>query len=298
MLGTLIGLLGIIINSTSGNIFNSDVNLASIQITEDDWKKITLKTQKGSDVEGKHCLIDFETQEEIDEQIISDLSKAQNATLKRNPTTRFNCYSYAFYDNSYDTNKYCIDEPSAFINDGSYKESKGDVGDTLVYYDIYGIPTHAAIVLERIREYENNTNDLYNVIVESKFGYGGLYEHVGIDCNYNFRSIKYFKINLAHEHNYSSYVYKDSKQHYEYCKCGKYITVGHVVASGSFKDGKRYATCLKCGGNAEMGFELSTLNYDYNENFVDINGENYFRFSTYYDGVINLSYEDFKEYNL
>ena len=98
---------------------------------------------------------------------------------------------------------------------------------------------------------KNMVNGLeYNIALEE-----GMYEehtyddYVCTKCGY-----------ISHTHDYNeSYLWKDYKQHYSNCECGKRILHPHVVTSGSLSGGKR-AICLVCGGEASMGFVFSTNN--------------------------------------
>lgn len=101
---------------------------------------------------------------------------------------------------------------------------------------------------------------------------------------------------LLSDHNYDNhYSYSNPKKHKAYCSCGTFKEVGHVVAGGSFSDGKRYATCLLCGGNAEIGFTMD-ISLDNEIYFELIDGEYYVNKTCYIDEVLNLSYEDFLNY--
>lgn len=102
---------------------------------------------------------------------------------------------------------------------------------------------------------------------------------------------------LLNNHDYNNkYNYVDTLTHEEVCLCGEKIKVGHTVAGGSFSGGNRYAKCLICGGNAEMGFTSTvSLNNSLIE-FELINGLYYVKETCLIDNILNLSYEDFLNY--
>ena len=92
-----------------------------------------------------------------------------NATRLRTATTNYNCHSYAWYSTS-TSNKYWMNDPSAYMSDGSYTE----VGFTptaagqKMYYPVPG--GHSAIVY-------TPSSDIWDVMLTSKWGPYGLYRH-------------------------------------------------------------------------------------------------------------------------
>lgn len=238
-------------------------------------------------------------QNEIDESInyVEDLYP--NVSLIRNPTVKYNCHSYAWYDTSI-FNPYWINSITPYITDPELVEvTSGEAGDIVVYIDEHGYPAHSGIISYRIRDFEGNfedakenrVDDLNNIMVTSKRGYHGLYSHIGDDCPYmEFPYLNYYKIK-EHEHEFS-YEYKDSKKHIVSCDCGYSEELGHVVGDGAFDDGEKYATCLLCGGLASIGFTevgsfMMTGNYGPLANhFVEE--------TCMIDGILNLSFEDYQ----
>lgn len=101
---------------------------------------------------------------------------------------------------------------------------------------------------------------------------------------------------VVHDHNFvCSYESINTKKHKKICECGYSIEEAHVFASGSFIGGKRYANCLTCGGLAEMGLEIITNDSNIIE-FEEINGYSFVKETCYIDDILNLSYEDYLNY--
>lgn len=306
MLITLVSLISVSLSTSIPLPYNiSEYGLVGDQTI--DWERIgepenfTLKTPNGKTVYAYKYKNDL-IQSEIDYSINWLESLYPEASLLRNPTVKYNCHSYAWYDTS-PNNEYWIDVPSPYyLDDELVESSNGEVGDIVVYFNDYGYAIHSGIITYRIRDYSGNfltdhyskqIKDLENILVNSKRGYHGLYTHIGNDCPYKTaKSIKYYKF-LNHNHTYNfDYKYIDDKYHTSYCSCGATITQGHLVASGSFQNGQRYATCLLCDGRASMGFVVSQL-----ENMTSNADNQYFLDKTaMINGVLNLSYDDYKYY--
>ena len=217
-----------------------------------------------------------------------------NAVRLSSATSKYNCHSYAWYQQS-DKNPYWMNDPSAYWEDGSYAESKGNAGDIVVYYD-GNQPIHSGVVERRVETYTSSLSDLENIQVTSKRGKVGLYSHLGSDSPYKTSTtrIEYFTLN-SHSHVFDSYQWLNYKQHKAICSCGYKITQGHVVASGSFSNGERYANCLSCGGLATMGFVVANSS-DINNLFEYIDGSYYVKETTMIGNILNLSYKEYQEY--
>jgi len=95
-----------------------------------------------------------------------------DAERLRGPNPAYNCHSYSFYSTG-SSNVYWMDGDQArvYISDGSYDPvSPGRAGD-IAWYGV----DHSGI----IREVSNG-----QVTIRSKWGFGGLYEHLSYDCPY------------------------------------------------------------------------------------------------------------------
>ncbi len=124
-----------------------------------------------------------------------------------NPTNRYNSHSYAWYNQDFVNNQYIINDNEVlkYINDGSYQESLGNVGDILCYWRIrleYSDEEKTSLVKGEVYLANSaiiksvdgtfNADDLTtlsNLTVVSKWGNGGLYEHKGNNTPYYYDSI-------------------------------------------------------------------------------------------------------------
>lgn len=126
---------------------------------------------------------------------------SRGAILLDEPTNRYNSHSYAWYRQQYDSNIYKINYPNVYINDGSYrlKTDSIEVGDIVCYYRVkltYEADrsklvkvdpylAHSAKVKSIDGDFDvYNLETLENLTLISKWGDGGLYEHVGTNCPY------------------------------------------------------------------------------------------------------------------
>lgn len=116
----------------------------------------------------------------------------RDAFLSRYPSTvevspvspAYNCHSYAWYSTS-SSNLHWMDNPSAYMTDGSYISSTCINGNR-VYY---GAGNHSAIVIDAAS---------WTIRVRSKWGPNAVFEHDLLDCPYAEGSynISYWKRNL------------------------------------------------------------------------------------------------------
>ncbi|MDE7385486.1 MAG: hypothetical protein K2M84_06995, partial [Anaeroplasmataceae bacterium] len=194
------------------------------------------------------------------------------ATRLRSATRKYNCHSYAWYSSS-TSNTYWMDDPSLYYKDGSYTEVRTPQnGDIICYFDDNGTPNdfsddtnlHSGIVISYNSSVSSNgiCGNSNQVVVRSKWGAYGLYEHNGDYCPYVPRYggqadyVKYFR----HFHDYHEpYTWKNYTMHTGVCGCGDTKELPHAVSSDAFKNNKnKYAYCLICGGLAEIGFTQIT----------------------------------------
>lgn len=156
----------------------------------------TVKTPRGTDVS---VYI-------LGEQLNSDRKKSINdyydsaypqARRIGQPTTNYNCHSFAWYSQS-QSNKYWMNDPSNYWNDGSYSRyyvHNGGIASVNTRIEYYGSGSleHSAVVTGR---YSGPLNpNSYNddmVIVTSKWGEAGLYTHRATDSPYT-RNLAYYK---------------------------------------------------------------------------------------------------------
>lgn len=95
------------------------------------------------------------------------------ATLIANPSPTYNCHSYAWYSAT-TTNKNWIDDPGAYMSDGSYSQKSWPTVGYKVFWDNGG---HSAIV-------NNMAGGIYNPTLHSKWGSLGLISHPLNDSPY------------------------------------------------------------------------------------------------------------------
>ncbi len=96
-----------------------------------------------------------------------------NPTLLRQYTYKYNCHSYAWYSQN-TSNSYWMEDPYAYMTDGSYSYGSASVGARIVYKE--GSTTiHSGIVTSKASTYPTIT---------SKWGASGLFSHASNNCPY------------------------------------------------------------------------------------------------------------------
>ena len=110
-----------------------------------------------------------------------------NATFLASSTTNYNCHSYAWYWAS-TSNLYWMDNPSAYMSDGSYNRvtSTSAAGDRM-YFD-YG--AHSAVVYAA----GGPIGNLNLLTVTSKWGQGPLMRHVANYSPYSSSAVTLWRI--------------------------------------------------------------------------------------------------------
>jgi len=99
-----------------------------------------------------------------------------NATFVSSTTSNYNCHSYAWYLSS-TSNKYWMNNPAAYMTDGSYVQVSSPYDASHIYYPVGG---HSAKVMYVTSQYLSET------VVKSKWGNGPLMIH---EANYSPYSI-------------------------------------------------------------------------------------------------------------
>ena len=77
------------------------------------------------------------------------------ASVERTATTNYNCHSYAWYSTS-SSNTYWMNDPSAYMTDGSYTKRTGNItvnsiGDR-IYYSTSGSEHSGKVYAETMRK--------------------------------------------------------------------------------------------------------------------------------------------------
>lgn len=186
-------------------------------------------------------------------------------------TAKYNCHSYAWHNQLYATNTYWLDDPGVyhFADISLYTEvTTPQVGDIVCYLNAYGDNLHSGIIVS-ISSGDSNeicgNSDL--LIVQSKWGMHGLYEHRGDLCPYTVSAAHYEELsandkisNIAndvvyyrrveHTHSFSKVNYSDSYHKYMCTGCGVTIWEEHAVDSYA-PDGDYHEQYCVC--NAYLG---------------------------------------------
>ena len=176
-------------------------------------------------------------------------------------TAYFNCHSYAWHSREIETNQYWINDPTLFYEDNSYcSVSNPQIGDIISYYYISSqgelIITHSGVVTSIIDGESNSlcgNSDL--VMVTSKWGMAGLYNHNGYECPYtlfkpNFinsseiaTTVRYYR-----GHDYANYQQSSSGKHTATCmECGYIGSLLHHFTFEQTNARHHTCRCIDCG---------------------------------------------------
>lgn len=105
------------------------------------------------------------------------------ATILRSATYNYNCHSYAWYNQS-TSNTYWMNDPSSYMNDGSYTYTTTWNAGRKMYYNYPG-NEHSAIVTASYYGPPAPGYDWSSLTLEvSKWGPAGLIQHRGNNCPY------------------------------------------------------------------------------------------------------------------
>lgn len=191
----------------------------------------------------------------------------------------YNCHSYAWYSQDFDTNRYWIDEPDNYYlsSTGLYSSvSSPQLGDRICYMDNRDTSNtsddfneHSGIVSRLLSGTSNGlcgNSDLLEVT--SKWGGNGLYIHNGYECPYTdylfdgrADYVVYYRP-LGHTHSYTYSDYGSLTDHKVFCDCvGTTMyeehswTFGYIGASvveyGMISpDAIPIYTCMDCGATS------------------------------------------------
>lgn len=108
-----------------------------------------------------------------------------NAVRVREMTPAYNCHSYAWYSTSA-TNKVWINDPGAYMADGSYTKATAPAAGYKAYQTQNGKPIHSGIVITTTFGGANRVG------LRSKWGALGLYEHYIYDSPYSYNLTTYW----------------------------------------------------------------------------------------------------------
>lgn len=110
------------------------------------------------------------------------------ATFVRDSDNRYNCHSYAWYSQS-TSNVYWMNDPSAYMNDGSYSY-QGTIPSATNQKVFYANGDHSGIVksYDSSRPYDKGL-----IQVQSKWGQGPLLKHAASYSPYADSTLKYYE---------------------------------------------------------------------------------------------------------
>ena len=234
----------------------------------------TVYTPNSTAVSAYENIIDFSNDDIQVLNIVGD-NIAPSATRLDSATARYNCHSYAWYNQNTTTNNIWIDDPTSFVNDWSYEEiSSPSIGSIILYFDGATI-IHSGIVVSILSGTPNGIcgdSNLVNVV--SKWGYLGFYQHRGDECPYvstyggTATSVKYYRV---HSHNYyDHFVQFNATKHKSYCACSEYVLRPHIfyVSIDSSQ-----GVCAYCGYTTDLDNLLNILNScDSSDIYITRNG--------------------------
>lgn len=145
----------------------------------------TVETPNGTRV---LVYIRTELSKEDREKINEDVQKAYpRATLISGSSRKYNCHSYAWYSQSI-MNGYWMNDPTAYMTDGSYTKVTQINMANVIYYYTSGLE-HSAVLVE------TSGPNVSAAIVKSKWGQGPLMQHSVRYCPYAASKISYWKRN-------------------------------------------------------------------------------------------------------
>lgn len=203
----------------------------------------------------------YRTTEDIDSQELEGMDvywrgQYPEATLLFGATEDYNCHSYAWYSANIDTNNYWIADPSPYIASGLYqRKTYASEGDIICYYDDEGNIDHSGIVIL------GGLLDS-NVLVQSKWGVAGVYEHYATDCPYPTDDIVYYR-RVNHSHIYTGIYNVAEQQHGWQCtdsSCGQiHWTDDHFFTYQNYNEYYHKETCA-CG---YISYKRHTFSYTY-----------------------------------
>lgn len=215
----------IIVDGFQSSSLASDVNFVQVL---SDTENTYVYTPNGSAVEVEE--IDYVTEDaKLSLSSIAEIA-AQYGVLSTisGPTTRYNCHSFAWYSQSFNSNYYWMDNPGAYYSDSSYVSSEAEENYILCYFveNFYYLPdgtcigssgiinSHSAIITDvgsSFNKYDTSTLD--SITVTSKWGQCGLYSHKGDDCPYIENTSGYIKAEYENENGeiVTTYIYMVSE---------------------------------------------------------------------------------------
>ena len=156
-------------------IYNDEIMPYSSQIQGND-----VQTPEGLNLKTWELAIEDYTPTEKNNINDDMLENYPHFKIISNPTMKYNCHSYAWYNQDFENNFSWIEDTAitslnSVLPPSGYMESDGRTGDIICYVGADGHNYHSGIVVARDDASET-------VTVQSKWGSYGLYEHDINDC--------------------------------------------------------------------------------------------------------------------
>lgn len=210
-------------------------------------------------------------------------------TILDEPTSAYNCHSYAWYSNT-SSNPYWINDVGLFANDVHSTQigttANAIVGDIIVYLGTSNAILHSAIIVEINGD---------QVICNSKWGPSVLckheYNYIPPDYCADGSNFRYTVLRVTeHVWNYEESV---NNQHTRTCTICDYELTEECVYSITYNNnGTHTATCTTCGHTSTESCTLQYINADTTRHLVKCTKCNYQRsevcdltYTTYDDGT-------------
>ena len=219
-------------------------------------------TPNNTAVATTHTTTEGLTSEEISNSISEMAIYFPNATLLANPTSKYNCHSYAWYLQNSDYNFDWMSNPGNYVSDYTYYRVYAgiQIGDIICYINSNGHKDHSGRITGIYSGTSNGICGDANLYqVTSKWGAAGLYSHRGDECPYTYpyasgihlcSTVQFFRLNSSHTH-YWQYISHNNYYHFCYCSCSCNLYEAHTwVSNSKSQEGVPGYICSKCGKTA------------------------------------------------
>lgn len=194
-------------------------------------------------------------------------------------TPRYDGNSYAWYSQDYSTNVYWIASPVAYFlpsfNSDYDSVDIPQVGDIICYLSSnsqYPV-LHSGIVVSVT---SGGTGDiLENIVVQSKWGWSGLFEHRGDRCGYakaevGYTGVAFYRLK-DHDHTFAKTTH-NSDRHKKYCTgCGVTIWEEHDYSTVVSKNSNGHTVRCACGDTVTKShsFDYQTYSAYHHKKYCD-----------------------------
>lgn len=214
-----------------------------------------------STLDGNRVIL-YKAKSELESSTINQIknsvaSSYPNVTAIADPTSKYNCHSYAWYSQS-SQNVYWVNDPTPYTTDShNTKLSAPTVGCICVYLDSNNEPLHSAVVI--------SVTSSTNFTVRSKWGKWGLYEHAYDDVPSSYKangtSVKCEFYKRATSHTYASaYAQYNTTYHTRMCTvCNHIGYFNHNYTVTKYDSALHYLKCKNCSYTTSASHTFNTL---------------------------------------